>query len=260
MKRREFITLLGGAAATLATTARGQTPPKILRVGTASTNLKTFVTQVTFEQRMRELGYVEGQNLAIEYVQVTNSAGSVEEAMRDLVRRKVDVIVTSGGEVALKAAMEATSSIPIVMIAINFDPVERGFVASIARPTGNVTGLYFRRPELVEKHLEILTETFPDKTRLGVLWDSTSDMMFDATRAAASKLRLDLRPLKLENAPYEFARAFRRIVEAGAQMLYVLSSTNFNEHRSALAQLAIHHGLPTMFVSNLYVEAGGLMS
>jgi putative ABC transport system substrate-binding protein len=258
MRRREFITMLGGAAAAWPIAARAQTS-KILRVGAAAANPRTFVSWVTFERRMRELGYVEGKNLAIEYIHVGRQTDRFDEGMRELVRRKVDVIVTSD-DLALKAALDATTSIPIVMIAITFDPVERGFVTSIARPTGNVTGLFFRRPELVEKQMEVLAETFPDRTRLGVFWDAVSADLFYAAERAASSLRLQLHQLKLENPPYDFANAFRSVAESGAEMLFVLSSNNFNEHRSALAQLAIHHRLPTMFVSNLYVEAGGLMS
>jgi putative tryptophan/tyrosine transport system substrate-binding protein len=258
LKRRAFIALLGGAAASWPISARAQQAPKMLRVGTASPNPRTFVTQITFERRLRELGYIEGQNFAVEYVQIAGPNDA--ESARELVRRKVDVIVTSGGDVSLKAAMGATRSIPIVMIAINYDPVERGYVTSIARPTGNVTGLFFRRPELVEKQMEILAETFPQRKRLGILWDSISTDLFDAAERAAPALRLELRPLKLENPPYDFAGAFRSVAESGADMLHVLTSNYFNEHRSALAQLAIHHGLPTMFASNLYVEAGGLMS
>jgi putative ABC transport system substrate-binding protein len=262
MRRRKFIALIGGAATATAAwpiAARAQRP-KLLRVGLAQANPRTFVTMVTFERRLRELGYVEGQNLAIEFIHFGSRAERADEAMRELVRRKVDVIITSGGESNLKSAMRATSRIPIVMIAVNFDPVEGKFVTSIARPTGNVTGLYFRRPELVEKQMEVFAETLPQRRRLGILWDAVSSPMFAAAERAAPSLQLELRSLRLQDPPYDFAGAFAKLADSGADMLFVLSSIYFNEHRSALAQLAIHHKLPTMFVSNLYVEAGGLMS
>jgi len=258
IRRREFITLLGGAAAAWPLAARAQTP-KMLRVGMAPPNPRTFVTWVTFEQRLRELGYFEGQNLVIEFIHVPRETSKLDAAMLELVRRRVDAIVTSD-DFTLKAALDATESIPIVMLAVSFDPVERGFVKSIARPTGNVTGVLLRRPELVGKQVEVLVEAFPDRQRLGVLWDAISTDSFGVVVRLASSLRLQLRPLKLESPPYDFAGAFQKIAESGADMLLVLSSNRFNENRSALAQLAIHYRLPTMFVSNLYVEAGGLMS
>ena len=180
--RREVITLLGGATVAWPLAGRTQTRPKMLRVGAVSPNPRTFVAWVTFERRMRELGYAEGQNLAVEYIHVGNRSDRYDEAMRELVRRKIDVIVTSN-DLAVKAAVAATSSVPIVMIAVAFDPVERGIVTSIARPTGNVTGVFFRRPELVEKQMEVFAETFPERTRLGVLWDSNSANLFERPSA-----------------------------------------------------------------------------
>jgi len=213
-----------------------------------------------FHEGLNEFGYIEGKNIAFEYRWAEGRIERAAEIAAELVHRKVDVIVTTGGEDALKAAMDATSSTAIIMIAVNYDPVERGFVTSIARPAGNVTGLFFRRPELVEKQMEVLTETFPQRKHVGILWDAISTVLFEAASRTASSLGLEIRPLRLEKPPYDFAGAFRTLAENGADMLYVLSSVYFNEHRSALAQLAIHHRLPTMFVSNLYVEAGGLMS
>ena len=119
---------------------------------------------------MRELGYIEGQNFAIEFINAKDHVERIEEAARDLSRRKVDIGLADS-HLTLKSIMAAMSTSPIVFVASNFDPVALGFVASIARPGGNLTGIYVRRPELVEKQIGMLAEAFPGKTRLAVLWD-----------------------------------------------------------------------------------------
>ena len=167
---------------------------------------------------------------------------------------------SSGVEQGLKAALAATSTLPIVMIAITYDPVALGHVSSIARPTGNVTGVYLRRPELVAKQIALLVQTFPSRTGLGVLWDVNSADVFGAAERTAASLNLELRTLKLENPPYDFVAAFRTLAQQGAQMVLVLSSVYFNRDRPHIAGLAMQHGLPTMFTSRLYVDAGGLVS
>src|SRR5262245_7852554 len=218
VKRREFISLLGGAVAVWPLAARAQqAPPRILRVGTASPNTRTFPFWMAFDQRMRELGYIEGQNLAFEFIHTGDRVDRMSEAIRDLVRRKVDIIVESSGtEQGLKEAIAATSTLPIVMIAIQYDPIALGHVDSVARPTGNVTGVYLRRPELVAKQVEMLAQLAPGSTRLGVLWDMNSLDMFKAAERAAASLNMELRSLELENPPYDFS---------GTAMVLALSRT-----------------------------------
>jgi putative ABC transport system substrate-binding protein len=152
VKRREFITLLGGAAAAWPLFARAQERPKPLRIGTVSLNRRASAQRVAFEQRLRELGYIEGQNLVIEYINAPDRPDRIDEAARELVQRNVDIIVLEN-HITLKSVMSATSTLPIVIIATSFDPVALGVVASIARPGGNITGFYVRRPELVEKQI-----------------------------------------------------------------------------------------------------------
>jgi putative ABC transport system substrate-binding protein len=175
-------------------------------------------------------------------------------------RLQVDLIVAQGPEVALQAVVGASRSIPIVLQAINYDPIERGYVASLARPGGNITGLFFRQAELAAKKVELLAQAFPERTRLGILWDALTADEFGAAERAAKSLNLELRTLKLETAPYDFAAAFQTIAQGGAQMLLVLSSPFFAEHRRQLAELAIQHRLPSMFIFKSYVEVGGLMA
>ena len=163
MRRREFITLLGGGAAAWPLAARAQQPPKQWRVGTVSFIPRTNFTWAAFERRMRELGYIEGKNFAVEFIDAKDHGGRLDEAARDLSQRKVDIGLADS-HLTLKSIMAAMSTSPIVFVASNFDPVSLGFVASIARPGGNLTGIYVRRPELVEKQIGMLAETFPGKT------------------------------------------------------------------------------------------------
>jgi putative ABC transport system substrate-binding protein len=262
-KRRDFLALLGGSVAVSSMlwplAARAQPRPKLLRIGRLTFSSRANVVWVAFEQRMRELGYLEGQNLAIEYISARDRIDRVDEAAQELVRRKVDIIVVEN-HIVLKSVVAATHTLPIVVVAANFDPVAHGFVASIARPGGNVTGFYVRRPELVEKQVGLLVETFPGKTRLGVLWDAISTESFPAAERAAAAMRLELQPLMLENPPYDFVAAFRNVAQRGAQMVLVLHSGLFTEDRAHIAALALQHGLPTMFTDKIYADLGGLLS
>ena len=214
---------------------------------------------MAFEQRLRELGYIEGQNLVIEYINAPERPDRLDQAARELVQRNVDIIVLEN-HITLKSVMSATSTLPIVIIATSFDPVALGVVASIAQPGGNITGFYVRRPELVEKQIGLLAETFPGRTRLGVIWDAVSGEGFPAAERTAIALRWGLEPLKLEHPPYDFVAAFRSLAQRGAQMVLVLHSGLFTEDRAHIAALALQHGLPSMFTDKIYADAGGLMS
>jgi len=172
----------------------------------------------------------------------------------------LDLIVAIGPEVALQAVIDASRDTPVVLQAINYDPIARGYVASLARPGGNITGLFYQQAELAAKKVELLTQAFPERKNLGVLWDALVTEEFEAAQRAARALQLELHAVKLENAPYDFTAAFRTIAQAGAQMLLVLSSPLFALYRRELANLAIEHRLPAMFIFKSYVQVGGLMS
>jgi putative ABC transport system substrate-binding protein len=260
--RREFITLLGGAAAAWPLAARAQQTGKAVRIGFLGASLNAPATAGLFQQfldELRDSGFSEGQNLIVEHRRVDDPRGTFVAAA-ELMRLQVDLIVAQGPEVALQAVVGASRSIPIVLQAINYDPIERGYVASLARPGGNITGLFFRQAELAAKKVELLAQAFPERTHLGILWDALTADEFSAAGRAAKSLNLELLTLKLETAPYDFAAAFRTIAQDGAQMLLVLSSPFFAEHRRQLAELAIQHRLPSMFIFKSYVEVGGLMA
>jgi putative ABC transport system substrate-binding protein len=261
VKRRAFISLLGAAAA-WPFAARAQRGGKAVRIGFLGVSLDapgTAALYRNFLDELRENGFSEGQNLIVEYRRSDDPRG-IFVAAAELMRSQVDLIVTQGPEPALQAVVGASRCIPIVLQAINYDPIERGYVESIARPGGNITGLFYRQAELAAKKVELLTQAFPERNRLAILWDALVGEEFSAAEHAANSLHLQLRTFKLENPPYDFAAAFRTLAQDGAQMLLVLSSPLFAEHRVQLAELAIQHRLPTMFIFKSYVAVGGLMS
>jgi putative ABC transport system substrate-binding protein len=196
----------------------------------------------------------------VEYRAIGQGLPQATAAVNELVAWNADVVFVNAVEYALRAAVAARPPIPIVMAAINIDPVAKGFVQSLARPGGNITGLDCRWTEITTKQVEVLQEAFPDRNRLGVLWDAVSADQFEAAERQAAAKGLALRGLKLENSPYEFSSAFRALTQADAQMVLIGTSPMFSPHSVRIAELAIEHRLPTMFPLKFYVEDGGLMS
>jgi putative ABC transport system substrate-binding protein len=178
----------------------------------------------------------------------------------ELMRSQPDLVVALGTEVALQAVVGASGSVPIVFIAINYDPIARGYVTSVARPGGNITGVFFRQLELAGKQVELLVQAFPDRPRMAVFFDGLSADQFSAAERTATSLNLHIQPLRLENPPYDFEAAFLNAKAGTAQVVLVLSSPFFIPHTARIGQLAIEHRLPTMFIHKDYVRAGGLMS
>jgi ABC-type uncharacterized transport system substrate-binding protein len=262
MRRRDFITLLGGAAA-WPLAARAQQDGLVARVGVIGPPLDRPAMRVAypiFLADLRKLGFVEGRNLLVESRPVEESVPGAFAAANELAAWKADVLFAFGPELVLQAAAAARPPVPIVMGAANFDPIVKGYVKSLARPGGNVTGLILRWPELAVKQIELLQEAFPDRNRLGLLWDTQSADQFSAAEREAKARRLALRPLKLENPPYDFAAAFRTLAQYDVQMLIVFSSPLFSPQSAQIVSLALEHRLPTMFTLKHWVEAGGLMS
>jgi putative tryptophan/tyrosine transport system substrate-binding protein len=270
MRRRDFVTLLGGAAASWPLAAQAQQlSGKSVRIGflgtplTLPNGLTDPITGVGFPALLDELkksGFSEGQNLAITVVRTDQDVQRLFTETAGLVRSNVELLITEGTEIALQAAIAASKTIPIVFWANNFDPIARGYVKSLARPGGNLTGVVSQQTELAAKQVELLTEAFPERTRLAVLYDGISADQSGAAQRQANLLHLNVRSVKLENPPYDFDAAFRSLAEGSPQMLLVLSSPFFTMQRSHIAELAIQQRLPTMFIFKTYVEAGGLIS
>jgi putative tryptophan/tyrosine transport system substrate-binding protein len=260
--RRQFIATFGGAVATWPLAARAQQAGKIPRIGVLSSsrdNPLIVSSYPAFLAELGKLGFTGGEKM-IEYRRIDEGAAKAFAAAAELARSNVDAMVTIGPEIALKAAVAASATIPIVMIAINFDPVAGGYVRDIARPDKNITGLVSRAPELASKQLELLVEGFPDDTPIAALWEPASAEQFDSAKRTAQSLHIELRSHKVENPPFDFDAAFRGIAGDGSRMVLVLSGPTFSTQRSHIADLAIQYRLPTMFTFKHYVEAGGLMS
>jgi putative ABC transport system substrate-binding protein len=243
------------------TDAEAQQAKKLFRVGLLSTATPRSGPQfVAFEQHLRELGYVEGQDVAFEFRNAEGQAERLSDLAAELVRLQVDIMVASGPEATLRAARQATSTIPIVMIAVNYDPIARGYIDGLARPGRNITGLFFMQLELTAKRLELLKEALPQVTRVSALWDAHTADQLKAAEAAAQSLGLQLQSVELRNPPYDFERAIGVAVRERAQALVVLSSPNFFSKRVQIAELALKNRLPAIFLFREYVEAGGLIA
>jgi putative tryptophan/tyrosine transport system substrate-binding protein len=244
------------------TVAQAQQPAKVPRIGFLgaaypSTNAARIEA---FRQGLRELGYVEGKNIIVEYRWAEGKTERLPNLAAELVRLKVDIIVTAG-PAATRPAKEATSTIPIVM-AFDNDPVGSGFVASLARPGGNITGLSALFPELSGKRLELLKEVVPMLSRMVVLGTSTNLGNAQALKEielAAGVFKVQLQTLDVLQ-PTDIEPAFRTAVKGRADAILVLSSAVIFSQRTQIADLAVKNRLPVNFPQSEYVEDGGLMS
>ena len=260
VRRRDFITFLGGALAGWPRVAQAQrtTTPVVgfLGFGTASASANRVEA---LREGLRELGYVEGKNITIEF-RWAETADELRERAAELVRMKVDVIfATSSTEVG--AAKEVTKTIPVVF-ATHADPVGTGHVTSLPRPGGNITGMSVMQSDLTAKALAILKEAVPQAMRFGVFWNSTVPSgrpTLQAAEAAGAKLGIQIHSVPVR-ASKDFDGAFATMARERVGGVFVAASTLTRVERTPLAQLAIKYRLPSMFGTRENVEAGGLMS
>ncbi len=263
MDRRTFVVSVVSGILAAPPAAEAQQAGKVYRVGHLSTPTRESVERGlgAFLRKLRELGWVEGQNLIIEYRWAEGDVERLPDLAADLVRRKVDVIVAPAGSAAL-AAKNATSSIPIVMI-FPSDPVETGLVASLSRPGGNITGTTFTAgPEIFGKQLQILKEAIPNASRVAILAnpaDSSFALQVRDVEATARSLHIRVQNVEARG-PEELDSAFAAMARERAEALLVTGSSTFLAHRVRLAELAIKGRLPTMLSFRESVEAGGLMA
>jgi ABC-type uncharacterized transport system substrate-binding protein len=256
--RRAIAVTLLVLAAPNAAEAQPAKVPRVGLLGVGSADQSPFFDAL--RQGLRERGWTEGQNIAFEDRTTVGQYGRLPDVAAELVRLKVDVIVTTGTTAAL-AARKATGTIPIVMTA-GSDPVETGLVASLARPGGNVTGMTNMGRELVAKRLELLKETLPRISRIAVLWNAESRTERFALRdaeAAARSLGFQVWPAEVRR-PEDLEKAFASMARERAEAIAPASSNMFRAHRGRIAELATRHRLPSIFDAMVYVEAGGLMS
>ena len=263
MRRREFITLLGGGAAAWPLAARAQQPAMPVIGFLGGTSPDTFADRLrAFRQGLKDTGYVEGENVAIEYRWAENQIDRLPELAAELVRRKVAVIAATGGVTSTFAAKAATTTIPIVFGA-GEDPVRLGLVASLARPGGNLTGINFFAVELAAKRLELLRELVPGAARVAVLVNPANATNTETTlrdvEPAARAIGLQIQVLNASTSR-EIDAAFATFVRERPDALFVGQDVFFVSRRVQLANMAARHAVPMTSGSRDIVEVGGLMS
>jgi putative ABC transport system substrate-binding protein len=260
MRRREFLGVLGGAATwPLAARAQQRTMPVIGFLGAVSLDTERVGA---FRQGLKDTGYVEGENVAIEYRWAENQLDRLPALTTDLIRKQVAVIVPSGGTAPVIAAKAATATIPIVFV-IPEDPVQLGLVASLSRPGGNVTGVNFFFGEVVPKRLELLRELVPAMSRVAVFVNPANPARAESlVREAESTGRAMGLQIQIFNTGTgrEVNAAFATLARDRPDALFVLPDPFFNDRRAQLATMTARHAIPASFPARSYVEAGGLMS
>jgi putative tryptophan/tyrosine transport system substrate-binding protein len=259
VKRREFITLMGGAAA-WPLAARAQQAGSKHTVGILSAGVENAALNMVLVDALRELGWVEGKNIAFEHRYAENRLERLPGLATDLVRLKVDVIAAAG-TLAPLAAKQASSTIPIVMTTAG-DPLGSGLVASLARPGGNVTGMSLMAPDLGGKRLELLKEVLPRLARVAVLWNAAnpySALVFKETQAAGRTLGIEVQSLEVR-APDDFDGAFEAARQQRPDALITVEDPLTVNHRQRVADFTAGQQLPSLHGVREFAAAGGLMS
>jgi putative tryptophan/tyrosine transport system substrate-binding protein len=262
MKKKSLFLLMVVLVGARGIIADAQQPPtKIPRIGYLMTRSLDPVRTEALRQGLRELGYVEGKTIVIEWRSAEGKLDHVPALVAELVRFNVDVIVTAG-PLPTRVSKDATSTIPIVMTQVN-DPVGNGFVASLARPGGNITGLSTLAPEISGKQLELLKEILPSLSRAAVFGTSTqpgNSQMLKEVELAAAALAVKLQYVDVLS-PEDIESAFRATVKGRAHaVLMIVASSVVGDHRQKIVDLAVKSRLPAIYPFSSYVEAGGLMS
>src|SRR6516165_10826404 len=254
--RRDFITLLGGAAA-WPLAARAQ-QHKMLRLGFAGMQPREAPHYKNFLGRMAELGYQEGRNFTFDYIQTPNVDG-YDKSYQELAARKPDMFLAVGNEPALRAALSVAGGKPIAFLAIDFDPLAKGYVANLSHPGGNVTGIFVRETELAAKRVEIAREAFPHATLVGIAFDTLSQEQGEAAAEAARKLALEPRMVEVKGEQ-GYAGAFGAMDNARGQPIILPAGGIFLRDRAAIAQALLEHHIPSIAAFRENMEAGALIS
>ena len=264
MKRREFITLLGGTVANLPLPARAQQPVRVRRIGflasVAADDAEGQARKAAFSQGMEQLGWTVGRNIQIEYRWAAGSADDLPKYAAELTALAPEVIIAAGGT-SLGALLRATHTVPIVF-AIVPDPVGSGFVASLARPSGNATGFMQFEYNLSGKWVELLRQIAPGVTRAAVLWDPTIPPgigQFAIIQSVAPSVGIDVSPVNVRDAS-EFERAVATFAPFSNVGLIVTASASAVVHRDLIVTLAARHKLPAVYFQREFVDGGGMIS
>jgi putative tryptophan/tyrosine transport system substrate-binding protein len=257
LRRRQFITLLGGAAA-WPLAAQAQPQPKMLRVGFVGMQPRESPLYANFLRRMAELGYQEGQNFTFDYIQTPNVDG-YNKGYQELAARKPDVFLAVGNEPALRAALSFADGKPIAFLAVDFDPLAKGYVANLSHPGGNVTGIFVRQVELAGKRVEIAREAFPNATVIGIVFDSTSREQGEAASEGARQLGLEPRLIEVKGEQ-GYAGAFAAMDDVPGRPIILPSGPMFLRDRAAIAQTLLERRIPSIAAFRENMEAGALIS
>jgi len=260
MKRREFLGLAAGAGTSWPFAARAQQAKRMLRVGAAGVSPRSSSYYVAFERRMAELGYREGDIFTFDHVQADDKNKTIDAAYREIAERKPDILLASGTEANLKSALATSETTPIVMLAVSYDPLALGYVASLARPGGRVTGLVLQQIELTRKRVQLLKEAIPDMTSAILFFDRYSGDQWKAAEDAGARLGVRLSGIDLRDPPYDYDRALAQAPTNNRANLLVPTSPRILADRERLAQFALRNRLASMFTYRPWVDAGGLMS
>jgi len=260
MRRREFITLIGGAATVCFGSALAQHPGRVWRIGLLhGVPPEASIGFAAFRKRLGELGYIEGQNSTIEY-RWSDQADRLPLLAAALIEMKVDIIVVGDGTTA-KAARQATQEIPIVVAVFTDDPVAAGLAVSLGHPGGNVTGVSLFAPEMSGKRLELLRDIVPHLTRVAILWSrqsATHPALLRAANQAAHQLGIDLVQIEA-SGPNDIENAFDLIMRERVGAVAALQAVEFYRIRARIAELGLKHLMPTITGEDGFARLGGLV-
>jgi putative ABC transport system substrate-binding protein len=254
-----YLALLGAAALSARTTHAQQARNFKVAILTTAGGRGDTPFYIAMERRFRELGYIEGKNLTLIWHSAAGRLDKIPEIATELAKARPDVIIAPGSETVLRSIRLAAGSTPIVMIAIDYDPVETNFVTSLARPGGNITGLFLRQVESAAKRLEMLKEALPSVGRVAVLWDSFTRDQLDFVDGTAKKLNLVLLPYQLRGDPYDFDTPLKDAKAQRAEAVLALTSGPFFLVREKMFAAAHAQRLPVVANPN-YAEAGALIA
>src|SRR5499427_7752466 len=232
-----------------------EVPARVFHIGIVAGFPRSLPEHAAFEERLRELGYVEGRNLAIDFVH-DNDLDRLAAAVGEMARRRVDVLVIGGQDEVIKAAVTTARSVPVVTTAVDSDPLAKGYIASLSHPGGNLTGVVFQQPELMAKRLDLLTQAIPRIARIVLLYDVAGVDQAEAAKRSAAALGIPLEAIELRGAPYDYEHALAETDGARGDVLMVTSSP-FGRAAPG-AEAALRHRLPSIGTNRRAAEVGDL--
>ena len=234
-----------------------ETPARVFQIGIVAGTPRSSPERVAFEDRLRELGYVEGRNLTIDFFH-EDDLDRLAAAVGEMARRRVDVLLIGGQDELIKAAVTTARSVPVVTTAVDSDPLAKGYIASLSRPGGNLTGLVFQQFELMAKRVDLLTQAVPRISRIVLLYDTAGVAQAEAAKRSAAALGIPIEPVKLRDVPYDYEHALAETDGAHGDALMVTSSP-FGRAAPG-AEAALRHRLPSIGTNRRSAELGYLMS